>query len=259
MGIVNATPDSFSDGGRFFDPSHAIAQGRALIAAGADIIDIGGESTRPGAAPIGYEEEIQRVLPIISALAESGAVISIDTRHASVMRAALDAGAGIINDITALAEPEAAALAIKRQVPVILMHMQGNPATMQNAPCYRDVALDVFDFLRDRVTLLEGLGLSRNRIMLDPGIGFGKTLNHNIALLRRLGLFLGIGCGLLVGASRKGFIAAIARDNAPTGQRLGGSLAIAVNAIAQGANVVRVHDVAETVQALRVWEAVEGI
>lgn len=256
MGIINVTPDSFSDGGAFFDPERAIAHGRELAAEGAQILDIGGESTRPGAASVSPEMEIARVLPVVRGLAAEGFVVSIDTRRAAVMTAALDAGARIINDVTAL-EGDAGSLAVAAAsgAPVVLMHMLGEPGTMQDDPRYADAVLDVFDTLRDRVEACERAGIRRDRIAVDPGIGFGKTLDHNLRILGKLGLFLGLGCPLLLGVSRKSFIGRLSANVAPDA-RLPGSLAAALAGIAEGAHILRVHDVAETRQALAVWQAV---
>ncbi len=259
MGIVNLTPDSFSGDGvlRGPDPAEAaIAQGRAIVEAGADILDIGGESTRPGAAPVPVEEECRRILPVIRALA-AVAPVSVDTRNAATMRAALEAGARIVNDVSALRhDPDSAAVVAAADAPVVLMHMLGDdPRRMQDAPAYADVALDVARFLAARVAAAEAAGIPRERIALDPGIGFGKTLDHNLALLRRLPLLAGLGCPVLVGASRKAFIGRLS-GVAEAGRRMPGSLAAALLAAARGAAILRVHDVAETVQALRVARAV---
>jgi len=256
MGIINVTPDSFSDGGAFLDPQRAIAHGRALAAEGAHILDVGGESTRPGAAPVSSEMEIARVLPVVRGLAAEGLVVSIDTRRAAVMRAALDAGARIVNDITALGG-DAGSLAVVAGsgAPVVLMHMRGEPGTMQDDPRYVDAALDVFDSLQDRVAACERAGIPRGRIAVDPGIGFGKTLEHNLRILGLLGLYLGLGCPLLLGVSRKSFIGRLDRGAAPDA-RLPGSLAAALAGVAAGAHILRVHDVAETRQALAVWRAI---
>lgn len=257
MGIVNVTPDSFSDGGDHGETDAAIAHGRALRAAGADILDIGGESTRPGAAPVPLAEEIARVVPVIRALAAAGAVVSIDTRHAAVMAAALDAGARIVNDVTALTGPGALDLVAERRVPVVLMHMLGEPRSMQQAPRYRSAPLDIFDYLEARLDAVEAAGLPRAFCLADPGIGFGKTLNHNLEIMAALGLYRGLGCGVMLGASRKSAIAALMGGTVPPKERLGGSLAFALAGIEAGATLLRVHDVAETVQALRVWQAMK--
>ncbi|HYL47796.1 MAG TPA: dihydropteroate synthase, partial [Stellaceae bacterium] len=249
MGILNVTPDSFSDGGRFADPAGAIAHGRALIDAGADIVDIGGESTRPGALPVTPDDEFARIEPVIKALAAAGASISVDTRHASVMARALEAGARIINDIAALSHPGAMALAAKMRSPVVLMHMQGEPATMQQAPQYDLASLDIAEFLDARIAGCLGAGIARDAIVVDPGIGFGKTKAHNLEILARIGLLHGLGTGVLVGASRKSFL------GGPVETRLAGSLAIAIHAVQQGVQIVRVHDVTETRAAIALTEA----
>lgn len=253
MGVVNVTPDSFSDGGDFADADAAIAHGRALHAAGADFIDVGGESTRPGAAPVPPDAELARVLPVVEALAGAGVPVSIDTRRASVMRAAIAAGACIVNDVSALQDDSAALdVVAASDVGVILMHMQGEPATMQQAPAYDDVVLDVYDALAARVAACEAAGIARARICIDPGIGFGKTAAHNLALIAALAMFHGLGCALAIGVSRKSFIEAVSGP-APPKDRLAGSLAAMLAAVGQGVNLVRVHDVAETVQALGLW------
>ena len=257
MGIVNVTPDSFSDGGDHASTAAAIAQGLALRAAGAAILDVGGESTRPGAADVSLEAEIARVVPVIRGLATEGALVSVDTRRAPVMAAALEAGAVILNDIEALTQPGALALAVEAEAPVALMHMQGEPRTMQADPCYDAAALDVFDWLEARVAAAEAAGLPCERILVDPGIGFGKALGHNLEILAALGLYHATGAGILLGVSRKSFIGKIDGSTDPR-RRLGGSLAAALDGWRQGAQVVRVHDVAETVQALAVAQAIAG-
>ena len=252
MGILNVTPDSFSDGGRFDRPEAALAQGR-LIAREADILDIGGESTRPGAAEVSVADEIARTAPLISQLRASGLElpISIDTRKAPVAEAAFAAGATMLNDVAALGFDDGlAALAAKAGVPVCLMHAQGDPATMQRDPRYDDVLLDVYDFLAGRVAAAEAAGIPRSHLVVDPGIGFGKTLAHNLALLRGLSLFHGLACPILLGASRKRFIGTVAGVERADA-RFPGSIAVALAALAQGVQIVRVHDVAETRQALR--------
>lgn len=253
MGIVNVTPDSFSDGGRFLETEAAIAYGRALRAAGADILDVGGESTRPGASPVGEAEEKARVVPVVKALAAEGALVSIDSRHASVMAAALDAGARVVNDVTALeGDPDTLALVAEREVPVVLMHMRGDPGTMQNDPRYNDVVAEVRDYLERRVAACTAAGIPRERIAVDPGIGFGKTVEHNLALIRHLDRLADLGCAILLGASRKSFIGALSKGE-PATERLPGSLAAALAGVARGADILRVHDVAATAQALAVW------
>lgn len=256
MGVINVTPDSFSDGGEFLEAERAIERGRRLAAAGADILDVGGESTRPGAAAVSPETEMARVLPVVRALAAEGFVVSIDTRRAAVMKAALDAGARIINDITALEGDLAASMVVAdAATPVVLMHMQGEPGTMQNDPRYVDAALDVFDYLRSRIAACEVAGIARQRIAVDPGIGFGKTVAHNLRILGHLELFLGLGCVIVLGVSRKSFIGRLSRGEPPA-ERLAGSLAAALAGAARGAHILRVHDVAETRQAIAVWRAI---
>ncbi len=256
MGIVNVTPDSFSDGGETVDAAAAVERGLAFAREGADIIDVGGESTRPGAKPVPVAEEVRRVVPVIEALVARGLVVSIDTRHAEVIAAALNAGARIINDVTALqGDPRSLSLIAASEASVVLMHMQGEPRTMQDDPRYGDVVAEVGDFLAQRVAACEAAGIQRHRIAIDPGIGFGKTLAHNLAVLRHLAVFRRLGCALLIGASRKSFIARISRNEPPL-QRLGGSIAAALAAVAAGAHILRVHDVAATQQALKVWRAI---
>ena len=261
MGVVNVTPDSFSDGGDCADPAAAIAHGRALAEAGADIIDVGGESTRPGSDPVPPETEINRVLPVVAALAADGLAVSIDSRRASVMAAALDAGALLVNDVSALSfDAESLGLIARRGVPVVLMHSRGDPQTMQDAPQYDCAPLDVFDDLEARIDACLAAGMARQRIIVDPGIGFGKsppgasTPGHNIEILQRLGLLHGLGCAVLLGVSRKSFIDRLAGVHEPK-QRLPGSLAAGLAGLDRGVQILRVHDVAETAQALAVWQA----
>ncbi|HEX5928176.1 MAG TPA: dihydropteroate synthase [Solirubrobacterales bacterium] len=257
MGVVNVTPDSFSDGGLYLDPAAAIAHGRELAAAGADILDIGGESTRPGADEVPAAEELRRVEPVVAGLADGEAAISIDTSKRAVAEAALDAGAGIVNDVTALrGDPEMAPLCAERGVTVILMHMLGTPRTMQEGPSYDDVVEDVKAFLAGRVEAATAAGIAEQRIWLDPGIGFGKTAEHNLELLRRLGELSELGRPLVVGTSRKSFIGRV--DGSEASERLGGTIASSVLAAAEGAEVLRVHDVAEVGQAMAVAGAVLG-
>lgn len=256
MGVINVTPDSFSDGGDRFDPGRAVADGQAMLAAGADILDVGGESTRPGAAPVDPAEEQRRVLPVVRALAAEGAVVSIDSRHAATLSEALAAGATIVNDISALiGDPESLPLVAASDCGIVLMHMQGAPQTMQQAPRYDDVVLDVYDFLEARLEACDRAGIPRSRVAVDPGIGFGKSLEHNLALLESLAIFHGLGCPILLGVSRKRFIGRLSGE-APPKARLPGSLAAALSGLARGAQILRVHDVAETVQATRVWQAI---
>jgi dihydropteroate synthase len=252
MGVLNVTPDSFSDGGRYAGVEAAVAAARAMLAAGADIIDVGGESTRPGAAPVSEEDEIARVVPVIEAL--RGAPVSIDTMKPEVARAAFAAGASLWNDVNALNAPGALACAAELKAPVVLMHMQGEPRTMQANPTYGDVVAEVIAFLQDRVAAGEAAGLTD--IWVDPGIGFGKTLEHNLALIRALPRIKAeTGRRLLFGASRKSSIAQIDPSAADPKDRLGGSLAFALEAARAGADMIRVHDVRETAQALKVWRA----
>jgi dihydropteroate synthase len=255
MGVVNVTPDSFSDGGDFATAEDAIAQGIRLAEQGADIIDIGGESTRPGAQEVSAEEEIRRVVPVIRALAERGLCVSIDTRHAGVMAAAVAAGARIINDITALTgDPESPKVAAKSGAALVLMHMQGEPRTMQADPHYADVTLDLLDYFTDRLTALRNLGVDPARIALDPGIGFGKKDQHNLLLLQELAAFHVFGCPILLGVSRKSFVGRLSRKEPPK-DRLPGSLAAGLAGLDQGVQILRVHDVAETYQARAIWLA----
>ena len=257
MGVINVTPDSFSDGGDHLRPEDAIAAGEAMRAAGADILDVGGESTRPGAERIPPAEEIARIVPVIAALARI-APVSVDTRNAATMQAALAAGARIVNDVSGLThDPAAAGVIAAAECPVVLMHMRGTPVTMNALASYDDVALDVHDELADRIALAEQAGIARARIILDPGIGFAKTGEHNLELLRRLRLFGSFGLPLLVGVSRKRFIG-LYGDAPDPKRRLPGSLAAALWAAINGASILRVHDVAETVQALKVWRAIVG-
>lgn len=260
MGILNVTPDSFSDGGLFESRAAALAQGRHLVAAGADILDIGGESTRPGAAEVPAAEEIARIVPLIETLApEIGAPISIDTRKADVARAALAAGARMLNDVAALRhDPEMAPLTAQTGVPICLMHAQGSPETMQADPRYDDVLLDIYDFLEDRIAAAEEAGIARRNVIVDPGIGFGKNVAHNLRLLRNLSLFHALGCVVMLGASRKRFIGTLSGE-AVAAQRMAGSVAVALGAAAQGVQILRVHDMQQTRQALDLQAAVSGM
>jgi dihydropteroate synthase len=257
MGIVNVTPDSFSDGGKFANFDAAVAQAQMLVADGADILDIGGESTRPGAAEVPVDEEISRTAPVIAALRAAGvmAPISIDTRKGAVAKAATEAGANMINDVSALTwDAEMARVAADSGAVLCLMHAQGTPQTMQSAPQYEDVRFDVYDYLARQRDVALAAGVEIGKIMLDPGIGFGKTVAHNIILLQNLSMFHALGCPLLLGASRKRFIGVIS-GVANAADRIPGSVAVALHAAAQGAQVIRVHDVAQTRQALSLWEA----
>jgi dihydropteroate synthase len=256
MGIVNVTPDSFSDGGLYDTKEEAIAHAAELAGAGAAIIDIGGESTRPGSDAVDEEEELARVVPVIEGLSGLNAVISVDTRKASVARAAARQGATILNDVSALTyDPQSLAAAVETGMSVILMHAQGEPKTMHLNPFYTDVVLEVFDYLEQRIASAEAAGIARPKIAADPGVGFGKTMAHTLALLANLSLFHGLGVPLLIGASRKRFIEGIAGGEQPQA-REAGSQAVAIAAAAQGAQLLRVHDVEATRQALAVWRAV---
>jgi len=291
MGIVNVTPDSFSDGALRPGGPDPVAAARAMIAAGASLVDVGGESTRPGAADVTVADELARVAPILAALAgpvatggmtsgsagtvvpgvdgdrsalplsvaaRSAVPVSIDTRKSAVMAAALDAGAVLVNDVSALTfDPAALALVAARGASVVLMHAQGTPATMQAAPHYGDPVAEVFDWLEARIAACVAAGIDRTRLIVDPGIGFGKTAAHNTALLRGLATFHALGVPVLLGASRKAVVPALAGDRSLVEQRLGGSLALALHGVAHGIQIVRVHDVAETVQAVRVWTAID--
>jgi dihydropteroate synthase len=257
MGVVNVTPDSFSDGGLYLEPEAAIAHGVQLAADGADILDVGGESTRPGAAEVDVAEEIARTEPVVSDLAGLGHTVSIDTSKLAVAEAALGAGAAIVNDVTALrGDPGIGPLCAERDAGLILMHMRGTPRTMQEDPRYEDVVEDVKAFLAERLETALGAGVAEERIWLDPGIGFGKTLEHNLELLRRLGELRALGRPLVVGTSRKSFIGKI--DGSEPTDRIGGTIASSVLAAAEGADVLRVHDVAEAAQAMRVGTAILG-
>ncbi|MEQ8807114.1 MAG: dihydropteroate synthase [Rhodospirillales bacterium] len=255
MAVINATPDSFSDGGEAFALADALSRGRTFLAEGADILDVGGESTRPGAEPVSAQEEIRRVVPVIEALAAEGALISIDSRRAEVMRAAVNAGARIINDVSALRGEGALETAADLGVPVILMHMQGEPGTMQDNPTYDDVVAEVRAGLLARVRACREAGIAAQDIALDPGIGFGKTVAHNLLLLAHLDGLTAIGHPVVLGVSRKSYIAKIDRD-VPPAERVAGSLATALAAWDQGVRVFRVHDVAEHRQALAVYGAI---
>ncbi len=256
MGIVNVTPDSFSDGGRFDSTQAAIDHAVRLAEEGADILDIGGESTRPGSDAVALEEELRRVIPVIEGVrAKTDKKISVDTRKAEVMRQAAAAGADILNDVSALThDRKALEAAADTGLPVILMHAQGDPKTMNENPQYEDVVLDVFDFLEDRIEACEAAGLTREKIAVDPGIGFGKHLHHNVAVLAAMSLYHGLGVPVLLGASRKKLIGQISNVESPK-ERMPGSLAAALSSVAQGVQIVRVHDVAATRQAVDVWNA----
>ena len=252
--ILNVTPDSFSDGGRFEDPEAAIQAGHALAAAGAALIDVGGESTRPGSKPVWEGDEAARAVPVVRALAAAGTAVSIDTRKAAVMEQALAAGAAMVNDVSALIWDERAAETVARAAcPIVLMHHQGAPESMQHDPRYeRPVLLEVYDWLEARIEGAVAAGIARENIIVDPGIGFGKTVHHNLQLINGLAMLHGLGCPIMLGASRKRTIGALSNE-APPDQRLGGSIALALKGAEQGAQLLRVHDVPETVQTIRVW------
>ena len=253
MGIVNATPDSFSDGGQFAEAATAAEAGANMAAEGAAIIDVGGESTRPGAKPVWEGDEIERIAPVIRQLATGGAAVSVDSRKADVMTAALEAGARMVNDVSALTyDGRSAGIIAASGVPVVLMHHQGAPETMQDDPRYDDVLVEIYLWLEERIAAAVAAGIARERILVDPGFGFGKNVAHNLELMNGLALFHSLGCPLVIGASRKRTIGALSAE-APVEKRLGGSIAFAFKAAEQGVQVLRVHDVPETVQALRVW------
>ena len=256
MGILNVTPDSFSEGGRFFHPDDAVKHAVQMVADGADIVDVGGESTRPGSDPVQVDEEIERVSPVIERLADEvpRIPISIDTRKAAVASSALEAGATIVNDVSAGADPEMFDVVREHAAAVVLMHMRGEPKTMQEAPTYDDVVGEVHEFLRERIEAAEFAGIDPERIAIDPGIGFGKDLGHNLELIQRVDAFLDLGRPLLVGPSRKRFISAIL--DLPEDQRVEGTIGAVAWMVARGAHVVRVHDVCEVVRAVRVVDAI---
>ena len=255
MGIVNVTADSFSDGGRFLAPDHAVAAARRLVAEGADIVDIGAESTRPGSLPVPDDVEWQRLEPVLLALADLDSPVSVDTRHPSVMAKAVACGASIINDVEGFRSPEAIDVVAGTAVGLVVMHMKGEPRTMQQAPYYDNVVTEVCDFLQRQRDLLEARGVARDRLCLDPGFGFGKSLAHNLTLLARLDEMRKLGCPILVGMSRKSMVGGL--TGLPIAERLGSSIAAALAAVDRGAHIVRVHDVAQTLAALTVWKAVQ--
>jgi dihydropteroate synthase len=253
-GILNVTPDSFSDGGRNEDPAAAVEAGHQMAAVGAALIDVGGESTRPGAKPVWEQDEAKRVVPVIEQLARAGTAVSVDTRKAAVMEAALAAGAALVNDVSALTyDDRSLSVVSEAGCPVVLMHHKGAPETMQQAPHYDGpVLFEVFDWLEEQIEAAVAAGIDRSKIVVDPGLGFGKTVQHNLQLLNGLALFHGLGCPIMLGASRKRMIGALSGE-APADQRLAGSIALALKGAEQGVQLLRVHDVPETVQALRVW------
>lgn len=254
MGVLNVTPDSFSDGGLYLNPADALRRAETMVGEGAAMIDIGGESTRPGASPVSVQEELDRVLPVVERLARELPIpVSVDTSKPEVIREAVRVGAGLINDVRALRLPGALEAVATSGVPICLMHMRGEPGTMQQEPRYADVMAEVHAFLSERVRACEVAGIRRDRILVDPGFGFGKTLAHNLSLLRHLDRLVGLAAGVVAGISRKSMIGSLL--DAPVDERLSGSLAAAVLAVWQGARIIRAHDVRETVQALRVCTA----
>lgn len=258
MGVVNVTPDSFSDGGKFLSPDAALAHARRLADEGADILDIGGESTRPGAAPVSADEELQRVIPVLEAVTrEIDLPVSVDTSKPEVMRAAARAGAAMLNDVMGLRAPESLEAVAESGLPVCIMHMQGEPGTMQKNPDYYDVVNDICNFFSERVEACQTAGIEPSRIILDPGFGFGKMLEHNLELIRRFEDFHKLGFPLLVGVSRKTMLGAITGRERPS-ERVAASVAAAVVLAQRGARIIRVHDVAETVDAMKVWQSVSG-
>ena len=258
MGVINVTPDSFSDAGEVFAQVDAVARGKAMVEAGVDILDVGGESTRPGAQEISISEELDRVIPVIEGLLETGVILSVDTRHAEVMAGAIQAGAHIINDVTALTgEPKSLEVVANLGCPVILMHMQGEPGTMQNAPMYEDAPREVSDYLAKRIKACEAAGIARSQIAIDPGIGFGKTVDHNLQIIKKIERLHEHGCAIVLGVSRKRFIGLITDTQNPQG-RLPGSLAAAVYARTKGVQIFRVHDVAESKQALLICDYIQS-
>lgn len=258
MGVINVTPDSFSDGGEVFAQADAVARGQAMVQAGVDILDIGGESTRPGAQEISISEELDRVIPVIESLLETGVAISIDTRHAEVMAGAIQTGAHIINDVTALTGgPKSLETAASLGCPVVLMHMLGEPGTMQDAPTYEDAPGEVSDYLAGRIKACEAAGIARSQIAIDPGIGFGKTVDHNLQIINQIDRLHDHGCAIVLGVSRKRFIGSITNTETPQ-DRLPGSLAAAVYARTKGVQIFRVHDVGETKQALLICDHIQS-
>jgi len=256
MGVLNVTPDSFSDGGLYADPGRAVDRGLALVAEGADVVDVGGESTRPGSLPVPEAEELRRVVPVVQALRrQTPALLSVDTTKAAVARAALDAGADIVNDTSALRfDPAMAGVVARSGAAVVLMHMKGTPLTMQDAPAYDDITGEIAAFLDDRIRVAEAAGIPRGRVIVDPGIGFGKSFEHNLELLRRQAVFHALGRPLLVGFSRKAFLGRIL--DRPPDERLEGTIAAAVLSVERGAHILRVHDVGPVARAVRAAEAI---
>ncbi|MCC3862192.1 dihydropteroate synthase [Pseudemcibacter aquimaris] len=259
QGVLNVTPDSFSDGGKFADPNSAIKQAQEMIDAGCDILDIGGESTKPGAEPVSIDEELNRVIPVIQKISDLKINVSIDSRNADVMEAAVKEGAHIINDVSAIEhDPKAIEVLKETDVPVILMHAQGTPENMQDNPNYQNAVLEIYDYLESRIEFCVANGIDKNRIIIDPGIGFGKTVDHNIELIKHVAIFHGLGVPILIGVSRKSFIGKISGEEIAA-NRLPGSLSAAQYCVQNGVQVVRVHDVPETVQAISVFKKIRHI
>lgn len=256
MGIVNVTPDSFSDGGRYTNSEAAIAHALQLVAEGANLLDVGGESTRPGASPVSLQEELDRVIPVIEGLSKQSVPISIDSYKPEVMRAAIAAGAQMVNDVNALLDEESLRIVAEHEVAACLMHRQGDSQRMQEQPCYRNVVEEVKDFLRDRIAACEAAGIDTDRLVIDPGFGFGKSVSHNYTLLANLSEFAELGIPVLAGLSRKSMLGAVTGQE--VSQRLPASVAAALLAVQRGASILRVHDVRATVDALQVWYAVNG-
>lgn len=258
MGIVNVTPDSFSDGGDHFEAEAAIEHARKLAAEGADFVDIGAESTRPGSSPVAENEELRRLLPVLKGLAGLTVPLSADTRKPEIMLEAAAAGAAILNDVSALTfAPDSLSTAAKLNLPTVLMHAQGDPQTMQDNPVYKDAVIEVYDFLESRIEAAAAAGIHRDRIIADPGIGFGKTLAHNLSLLQSISIFHGLGVPLLAGTSRKGFVQELTNAEGPK-EAVEGSVAAALDAVSQGVQIIRTHDVHATYQALSLWKSLRG-
>lgn len=253
MAILNLTPDSFYDGGKYMNAEEASEHARKMTKSGADMIDIGGESTRPGASPINETEELKRILPVLKTLVAEGIKISVDTRHAITMAKAADCGAMLINDVSALSMPNSLETLSKIDLPIVLMHSNADPSTMQDNPTYNQATLEVYEYLEARINVAKKMGINKEKIIIDPGIGFGKNLSHNLEIIKNLSIFHGLGCPILLGASRKSFIGKISRELDPN-NRLAGSIASVLWGISQGAQIFRVHDVAETLQATSVWK-----
>ena len=258
MGILNITPDSFSDGGEFNNIDKAVAHAEKMLADGADIIDVGGESTRPNAAPVSLQEELDRTIPVIEKIRHFTDQISIDTRHAKVMKQAFKAGATMINDVSALEDdPQSIGFAASFNGPVCIMHKKGTPQTMQQHANYNDIVQEIYDYFHSRISICEDAGINKGRLIIDPGLGFAKTAEHNLEILKNLDKFTSLGCPILIGASRKSFIKHLMNNETPADKRLGGSLAANLYALDKGASILRVHDVYETFQAVKMWQSIQ--